>query len=71
MSIGRSIKRRSMIHRTAHPSCTEESYLVVPIMSSDTVFGVINIQSDLQHAFDDDDMGFVADSVEPGGDRDQ
>ena len=28
------------------PACTEESYLVVPIMSGDTVFGVINIQSD-------------------------
>src|SRR6185436_3666628 len=38
----------------------EESYLVVPIMLGDAVFGVINIQSNEQHAFDDDDMGFVA-----------
>ncbi len=42
------------------PACTEESYLVVPIMLGDTVFGVINIQSNARHAFDDDDMGFVA-----------
>ncbi|MEO7913103.1 MAG: GAF domain-containing protein, partial [Roseiflexaceae bacterium] len=42
------------------PARTEESYLVVPIMLGDAVFGVINIQSDQRHAFDDDDMSFVA-----------
>jgi len=39
---------------------TNESYLVVPIMLGDAMFGVINIQSDQRHAFDDDDMSFVA-----------
>jgi GAF domain-containing protein len=42
------------------PACAEESYLVVPIISGDDAFGVINIQSLQQHAFDDDDMRFVA-----------
>src|SRR5262249_23482084 len=42
------------------PACEEESFLVVPIISGDDAFGVINIQSYEQHAFDEDDMRFVA-----------
>lgn len=38
---------------------TEQSFLIVPIMSSDRVLGVINIQSYESHAFDEDDLRFV------------
>ncbi len=37
-----------------------QSLLVVPILSSDTVLGVINIQSDTPRAFDNDDLRFVS-----------
>jgi GAF domain-containing protein len=36
-----------------------QSFLVVPIISSDAVLGVINIQSYQSYAFDDDDLRFV------------
>ena len=53
------------------PACTEESYLVVPIMSSDTVFGVINIQSDRAARLRRRRHGLCRYGGEPGGDRDQ
>lgn len=38
---------------------TEQSFLIVPIISSDRVLGVINIQSYEPHAFNEDDLRFV------------
>ncbi len=38
---------------------TGQSFLIVPIISSDRVLGVINIQSYEPHAFDEDDLRFV------------
>ncbi|HEU5089168.1 MAG TPA: GAF domain-containing protein, partial [Roseiflexaceae bacterium] len=37
----------------------EQSFVVVPIISGDTVLGVIDIQSYEPHAFDDDDLRFL------------
>ncbi len=45
--------------RIGDTSAIEESYLVVPIIYSDQVLGVINIQSYTQYAFDENDLRFV------------
>lgn len=45
--------------RIGDDTAIEESYLVVPIIYGDQVLGVVNIQSYIQHAFDENDLRFV------------
>ncbi|MBC8077820.1 MAG: GAF domain-containing protein, partial [Chloroflexales bacterium] len=47
------------IERAGAPDREEESFLAVPIISGDTVLGLISIQSYDQYAFDSDDLRFV------------
>lgn len=46
--------------RIGHPERREQSYLIVPIISGDEVFGIINIQSYEPYAFNQDDVRFVS-----------
>jgi PAS domain S-box-containing protein len=47
------------LERAGAPGREEESFLAVPIISGDTVLGLISIQSYQQYAFDSDDLRFV------------
>lgn len=51
--------RSGQSHRRLPRSRIVQSFLVVPIISGDTVLGVINLQSYRAHAFDQDDLRFV------------
>lgn len=51
--------RSGQSHRRLPQSRIVQSFLVVPIISGDTVLGVINLQSYRPHAFDQDDLRFV------------